>query len=785
MRSQTVIKANIRQHKGTYIGLFFLVFFTCMLLCMVVGESYNAYRYEEQTLLASGYGDVSAWTLDKQKQGKTPLSYVAALKQDIMALEDVENVETEAVIFTPFRVKGKKADNEVQIKEYTASKAYPVLTKTLLRTTDAPAALQSGECYVPVSFYSMFGARIGDAVTVYGKNSYRIQGFFEDPQVGSSLMGMKQIFISGTDFEELEQQLQIKYEAAESSSAGEGCQFHIFQKQSAALSPAAFQKELNEKTALRNYTSAVYPQTTVKRFMLSLVDIFSGVLGVFTLVLFVVSMTVLGHSIDSSMKQNYVDLGILKVIGFTKAKLQYVQLLQYLLPVVSGMCLGMAGAVPLLFAFNRSLLPVIGIFIPSDLPVSRCLALFAVLLLVLSGFILVKTQEIGKISPIRAIRGGMQDVCFQSRMTLPIHRRGLSFWLSYRQLIAGKREYRSVCVIAVLLAFFLALAGRMDAWIGPDGSGMMQSFQVADYTFAVAYTEEGQKEAAEKQITSDTPIAETFQIRMVTGGTVGDMDAILYSISDPEQYHILKGKTCAYPNEIVLTPAMAETLDASIGDCLKVTYAQHTADYTVSGIYACANDMGQNFGMSKDGFARIQNGTERFSQAYVLADASKKETVLKKLGTAYGSVDTNDWSGAATIAGAMRLLMKVMYGMTLVFILLVILLTGKRILYKEQNDLGIYKSLGFCSGQLRMQYALRYGMVSLFGAIIGTVASDLFTDPLVGAVLSRFGVSRFQSSAGIAARLFPGIVIVGSTVVFAYAASQKIKTVDTRRLIVE
>lgn len=98
----------------------------------------------------------------------------------------------------------------------------------------------------------------------------------------------------------------------------------------------------------------------------------------------------------------------------------------------------------------------------SDLPVLPCLAAFAVILILLAGFTVLKLKKITAITPMGAIRGEASDAGWKPGKRFPIRAGGLPFRLSMRQLVSWKRRYLSACLIAVLLVFFASLAGRMN-----------------------------------------------------------------------------------------------------------------------------------------------------------------------------------------------------------------------------------------------------------------------------------------------------------------------------------
>lgn len=771
MRKLTLLKANIRRQKGTFIGLFLLVLITSMALCALLAIYDNSHSYEMEELNRTGYEEIAAWTGNGQD-----FSYLNNLIKEIENLPDVDGVTEEKIIYSRYSVAGKEADYTLQMKSYEKEAFRYYLLKDDLSEAEK-GELQKGEAYVPVSFQSLFHARTGDYVEVYGGMKLKIRGFFEDPSMGGSMMGMKQIFISEEDFKSLEKECC-------DNKIIEGSQLHIYQKEESSLSLYDLQKELNEKTDLKSYSYFAYSKEAVAGFMLILINIFCGFIGAFVLILLIISIIVLGHSIGSSMKQNYKDIGILKVIGYEKKELQRLELVQYLLPIVLGMAAGCILSNPLIHLLSRFMLPVVGIRVPAKLPVAGCLLLFGGILILLAVYIQIKTIGISRVSPIQAIRGTDSDIYFKSRLTLPIYRKVLNIWLAIRQFTAGKKEYISMCMITALLVFFMSLAGRMNAWLGKDGEGLMQSFGITAYNFSVLYENVEKQEEAEQLIESLSGIKEQFKLLQLNA-SAEDMSCVMNVISEPERYQIIKGKTCIYANEVVMTEMLADTLQVNIGDSITVTYGDNSAEYTISGFNECANDMGQNFSLSEEGFARISTEKESYYQAYILKDSSKKDEIIEKLGSDYGVVDTNWWSGAKTINDTAHTLVWFMYGLSLIFILVVILMTGSKILYKEKRDLGIYKSLGFSSNRLRSLYALRFGIAATIGAVIGTLLSELLTDPLVTFVLKMCGISRFTSNISFLHMMKPGVEIVIATVILAYLTSGKIKKMNTMLLVVE
>lgn len=67
-------------------------------------------------------------------------------------------------------------------------------------------------------------------------------------------------------------------------------------------------------------------------------------------------------------------------------------------------------------------------------------------------------------------------------------------------------------------------------------------------------------------------------------------------ITEPERFHITQGSGSYGEDTVVLTESAAMDLGVSIGDTVSVRGNKTAAVFTVSGIYQCANGMGNKAG---------------------------------------------------------------------------------------------------------------------------------------------------------------------------------------------
>ncbi len=770
MENAILLRAGLKRHRGGLFGIFILILLISLSLGTVLTVWRNSEDYVSAELTRAGYGDMTVWVSNAPE----------ALAGEIAALPEVEKVETQQVIFSNYEVNGQESDSEGQLIPFEPGR---------YRFFDGePGKITPGEVYISPSLVSMFGVEPGDPIDfpiarAGGTHRFTVAGFYEDPFMGSSMIGMKGFLISQADHDAL---AEVIAASGIDALARDGAMLHLFG--SGDLTTEGLDRVLNENTSLPQYTEFVHSFAAIRGFMLILQNAFSGMLLAFVLVLLAVVLAVLSHSIGSTIAEDYVDMGILKTVGLTSGDLRRVQLFQYAAAILPAMVLGLIFVPALSRVLADATLTTTGLQIPSSLPVLWCVGTFGLLLLLLGWFVLLKTARIGKVTPMKAIRGETEGAPFDPAKVPGIHGNSLPLSLAVRQVLSGKRKYVSSLLVALLLVFFASLVGRTDAWLGADGKGMMDAFNPADHDLGIQCFGALDHSEAEQAVLAHTEILEHYVLAM-PGVALNGVDFTANVIDEPERFHILKGRTCTEDHEIVITEFIATDFNLSIGDPVTVTSTEGSGEYTVSGIYSCANDMGDTIGMSRDGYLKIgMDDPQIWCHHYFLSDPSQKTVITEELEEAYGGdvhVHENTWPGLTGILAAMNALIAFLYIMVAAFILIVTIITGTRLLNAEKRSTGIYKAIGFTERQLRASFALRFGMVALIGAALGTVLAAVLTDPLVSAMMKLAGISNFASQTTLENTLFPAGIVVLLFTAFAYVSAGTVKKTDLTILISE
>ena len=114
----------------------------------------------------------------------------------------------------------------------------------------------------------------------------------------------------------------------------------------------------------------------------------------------------------------------------------------------------------------------------------------------------------------------------------------------------------------------------MDAWLGPDGKGMMDAFNPADHDLGVQTFGTLDEAEAEELVLTFTEITDSYLLAMPSVALNG-VDYTVNVIDQPERFHILEGRTCMAEDEIVITEFIAANFGLGIGGPKPCIYSPH------------------------------------------------------------------------------------------------------------------------------------------------------------------------------------------------------------------
>ena len=700
----TLLKANIRHKKGSFVSIIILMILISMSLTAILSLKDNCKKGVEDALNQVNAGNLNVYIKEQNK------SY--ELIQSVLNNDMVKDVKDYTIIpCSSQEVNGNKYKNS----EWFMGKLRPeikLLNSELNGYENNVPKLKKGEIYIPQGICTDLECSVGDIVkahTIAGEIQLKIAGIIVEPISGSAVIGWKQVFISDEDFDKFYDECkQIETE----DNTADYYFLKIYKADNCELSDSQFKRQLNLETSIIDNADGTMTKTAIIHYVSLFPDIICSILMVFIGFLMIVVLIVVWHSISTGIEMDYVNLGVLKSQGFVKRKIQTVFALQYLSAQIVGITFGMILAFPLTTAFGSVFQPITSILAESHISIGKSLLIMLGVLLVSGLFIVLITEKIGRISPVRALSGGHEEIYFDSRIKAPISKKVLAPSLALRQFTSNKRQYIGIILIVTILVFFMAtimiLGNSANSKSAIEAMG--EIYTELNMTFNKVIYDDTLKEI-ENIIEKYSVIEKKYYLNSSYFSINGEeLYCLIYK--NPEAIpSISKGRGPLYDNEIVITDIVADELNLKMGDKVAVSHNNKKGEYIISGLYQSMSDIGLCFAISLDGAKKL--GIEDIYWAgYSLSDPSKSEQIAEYLKEKYGDIfevqAAKIGNVNATYNIAINAMKAIIYLFSIIFVLVVVHMICSKTFLREKTDIGIYKALGFTSGNLRLQFSFRF-----------------------------------------------------------------------------
>ena len=656
--------------------------------------------------------------------------------------------------------------------------------------------LEKGEIYAPLGLKSKLSCNIGDTITyttIEGTADFVIKGFVQEPSCGAQTIGWKQVFISDEDFDEL----YNRWKPMEDPYIFDYTAVSVYKADDCGLTPGKFLRKLNLETKAADIALGALTREQTERFSTLLPDILIKLFTVFVIFLFVIVLILVSHSVSTEIESDYVTFGILKSQGFSREKLTELFFMQYLSAELLGIIIGTVLSLPIESMLTESFQLITGTMPSRGLSVGKSLAFIGIILLVSAVLVFIKTLPLGKISPVKAIGGGKEDIYFDSRIKLPISKRLLSASLAIRQFTSAKRRYISAVLISAILIFFMLSVNLVINLMSSKTALEAMGVEFTDITVYI------QRDKSEKYmdevndlVTSLTEVKEVYRTDNLYLSMNGE-NLFAHIVKEPEKLSpIFKGRAPIYDNEAVITQMIADTLEIGVGDEVTIAYKENEDTYIISGIFQTVNDSGMCFAMSEEAIKKIHPKYAVANIGFLLDDSDPDSLTAKELKdiikekyrdtdeVGVETFDINSFIGAE-VSEMMELMRAAIYIFSVIFALVAVRMICTKAFLQERTDIGIYKAEGFTVNRLRLSFGIRFLTVAVIGTALGVIASLLFSSDVIGVGLSMIGLSKIPTALDLVSVTVPSVLLMICFFVFAYLSSGKIKKVEVRELITE
>ena len=781
MEILTLLKANIRHKKGSFVSVILLTLIIAMSVTTV-------FSIRESTMKGVSDAHELCDTADLQVMYNT--FYLADdTAEKVKNDERVKEVRVVDTVLTNKTVMGGNEHNNTMMI-YKADENTKILKEDLNGVEKKTPRLSSGEIYVPQGLLTALNGNVGEKIvfgTIAGDYEFTVKGALLEPSFGSSLIGWKKCCICEEDFTKI---YTAVANAETEDMHARGKILEIKKAEDCKLSDMQFRRQLNIDTGVLDMAFGSQPKYMSINYTTLFPKVICSALFVFIMLLLAITVIVTVHSISVEIETNYITFGVLKAQGFDKNKIRLLFLGQYLLAEIIGAVLGIALSVPLIGVTSNIFVTITAIPSVTSVPIGMVsvviLALFA--LSVVSVFLI--STKVGKISPVRAISGAKKEIYFDSRIKAPISKKLLSPSLALRQFTSAKRRYIGTLVIVTALVFFMAevtgLVNTINSKSAMESMGVMIS--EIDISPKQRLSDEDCKKI-EGEIETFSPIDKAYYTCGAYFSFEGEeMHARIYK--DPSMLPLISGRSPVYDNEIAVSTILLEEFNLKVGDEITIGYENKKEKYIIAGTLQLTNDVGRSFLISYDAAGRVGFDSWLFGY-YSLEngdDEALKQKIADRLNDKFGDILEAKVNGDLLDDSVVIIIMAmqmIIYVFSVLFSLIVVHMVCSKAFIQERTDIGIYKAMGFGTSNLRLQFAVRFLIVSAFGSIIGGLLSYFFSGKILSIFLKSAGITSFKTNDIFASLAIPVILILISFSLFSFLSSGKIKRVKIRELVTE
>lgn len=782
MHDRILVKACAASNRNALIALAIMICIAVASAAVAITLSFGGSKQIRETMDALGYGDVTVWV-----EG----SDANEIARQIEETPGVESVSVQPLVFSPYTVNGHHSDDEGQLLAYDPNLVpYRSLDAENGFAPEEALSVRQGEIYVSAAMIDTAQVHPQDIISFRLSRTgatfdFKVAGYFEDGFMGSSMVDMKSFLISQEDLSAIKN--LVAAEGSFDGLAKQGCMVHVFQDADTHSLPILEGGSTQPTTSGDASIAFSHTRDSMAAYQLLQLNIIAGFLVALAIAFALVALFVSSRAVAAAIEANRLDIIALKTTGYGNGRLARVYGMTFGAASLLGCLVGYAIAVAVLRLLPPILAPITGISMTLSANIAATCLICAFLITATLIVVFAKLRRMTDISPIAGSDEiGNVDARLLKRVSLSTRTPSIS--LALKALAAHAGSYASIFAVTLLLVLLVCSVARLSTWVGPHGEGLMEAFSAADHDIGIQPLGPMDIGAAEDVIAQHDQINAVYALAMEPV-SVGGQQLTANVIDNASYFHIIEGSAPQTDQEVVVTAMAASALGVNVGDDVAVAGSEGVAEYQVAGIYLCANEMGQNLGMTMQGYERIGDvGGYIWCYHYVLADGSRNEQILQELTSRFGNVaaiHSNSWSGLDGLIDASRMLLVAAFVLSAVLVMVACALSSSRAIASERRDIAIEKMLGFASARLRRTFVVRIAVVTTLGAIAGSLLSAVSADNVFGVLLASSGIGSFHAASTFANTILPALAIVLFAIAAAWWSSRSVCKVVPVKLLTD
>lgn len=615
----------------------------------------------------------------------------------------------------------------------------------LLNSKHEKLELQDGQIGIPVILKGMYDIDVGDKIILTSNGISRefvVKEFILDSMMNSTMASSTRFLLSDNDYDMLE------------DGVGENeylIEVYFFDKNEASN----FQTAYENANLPQNGQAITYTIIFILSALTDIVTVF--VMLLVSILLIIVSFICVKFTIMAAIEEEIREIGTMKAIGILFSDIRSIYLNKYRVLAVVGVIFGYILTFFLSGFFTKHISTTFGTMKISNFAVILSLVVGLAIYFLINIYCKNVLKKLRKVTVVDALTMGssfekdvkkVKDGLYKSKSL------SVNWLLGTREVFYKFTNWIivfTVLIIAVLM--ILIPVNLLNTFESPEFIPYMGS-SMDDILIEVENGENLEKsyENVRNVLQKDDSIKHFFEYRRVRVQTFNADNELMNlhidcGVNSGNELKYLSGNAPSNENEIAISYLNAEKIGKDAGEKILLMFGSEKKEFVVSGIYQDVTSGGFT-AKSKYNFSVLHS--EKYSFSVNLKDNTDIEKKSKEWSEILGSGLTVDPMGNfinQTLGGVSRQLRIIVISTSIVGASIAIIITVlflKLRLAKDLSEIAILKAVGFSQKDIKQQYMIKIGIVSIMGILFGIILNKLLGEKIVNAALGAAGIGIKQ-----------------------------------------
>ncbi len=766
---KNLILHNLNKAKGQ-----FLSFGVVMMITAVILNSALVFLFQTSAAYDSLFDELH--TADLSVAVPAALSD-GSLTRDVTALNDVLDTDIHEALFAQSTLQ------DFQNAEFTMNTYFYRLsdTRRLTRhivsgqteTTDEMSA------YIPLYLAELGGYRTGEQIryVIDGTQyAFTVKGIVSEMQYGNYGTGFIGLFLTDEAYDRLKadeaftpiREYLIKADAGADLTAVRNAVVTLLKEKGIPALSVLDRRTTKDSRTMVSGTIVLF-------------------LAVFAALVLLVSIALSRFRIRNTIEEEISEMGVLKGIGYTSRMLKYSQVIPYLLVCGISLTCGVALSYAAIPVIAHTLAVQSGFSYTPVLDVPAAFITVLSILITVFVFTLLAAGKIKRLEPVNAIRGtDPLKPAGRNHFPLDSSRGAVRLNLLFKQTAVSSGRnillFAVAYVMMILLTFTAILLYNVN--FHPDNFLTTLSEELPDIR---VQTKEDQYDVL-REILKKENVKAVYYATAMTEYADGSIPAIIC-----EDYALLEndiaysGRHPQKADEIAIGSTFAD--DYAIGGKFRLSLHNQQYAYTITGFIQSVNNNGLIAELTNAGYEKI-SGSRMHTLNLYLPDSTDISLYVDKLSGEYGDYITSvtntakeSMSMQSMYSSLITIVAAFLFLIALLIILLILYVILHSMIVSLKTDFGIYKAMGFTSGQLMIQTVGSITPFILAGALVSALSGTLYLPVMFNGIFGVIGAVKNNFEIPLYILLGTAVTLTAVNIVIGVILCRPIRRIAACSLI--